>query len=129
MQAESAVDLMRTNPEIPVTLIRGCCMICPPCPDYNPATGLCSGVESMSLRDEKKDLDVLQALGLEYGDTLPARKLLNRLFEEIHSTTQICGFGDGVARSPEWSICCGPEGSANYLKACAAGLGVPGVAV
>jgi hypothetical protein len=37
-------------------------------------------MKSMALRDQKKDLDVLQKLGLKYGDTLPARRLLKRLY-------------------------------------------------
>jgi hypothetical protein len=80
----------------------------------------------MGLRDQKKDLDVLQLLGLQYGDTLPARKLYERLFAAVEDTTQVCGYGDGVARSPEWSVCRGSEGSEQYHRARAARLGLPG---
>ena len=48
----------------------------------------------MALRDEKKDLDTLQLLGLKYDDVLPAHELLNLLYERIESTTQVCGYGD-----------------------------------
>lgn len=122
-----AIDIMQKNPEVPVTLIQGCCMICPPCPAYHPPTGLCIGGQSMGLRDHKKDLDVLHLLGLQYGDVLPARELLNRLYAKVASTTQVCGCGDGVERGYEWRICGGPQGNAGYVKARAMGLGVPGV--
>ncbi len=118
-----AIDIIHRNPEIPIRLMCGPCMICPPCAGYLPATGDCIAGVAMSLRDELKDLDVLQRLGLEYGDTLPASKMYRGLFDCIASTTEICGYGDGVARSPEWHVCRGPEGSAGYKRARAEGLG------
>ena len=119
-----AIDAIHKNPDIPVTLVAGCCMICPPCSRYDPETNLCVGGRSMALRDQKKDLDVLQKLGLKYGDTLPARKLYQQLFDKIPSTRDICGYGDGEKRAPEWSVCGTPEGSEAYRKARAANLGL-----
>ena len=119
-----AIDVIQKQPEIPVTLIAGVCMICPPCGKYDPANKLCVGGHSMALRDQKKDLDVLQKLGLKYGDTLPARKLLQLLYERIPSTRDICGYGDGEVRAPEWSICSGGEKDDAYQKARAARLGI-----
>ncbi|MBN2293338.1 MAG: hypothetical protein JXM70_12995 [Pirellulales bacterium] len=119
-----AIDVIHKNPDIPVTLIRGTCMICPPCSRYDSKTTFCLGGRSMALRDQKKDLDVLQKLGLKYGDTLPARKLYELLFERIPSTRDVCGYGDGKERVPEWSICRGPEGSEEYRKAREAKLGM-----
>jgi len=110
------IDIMRKNPNIPVTLVRGCCMICPPCPDYDVKNNLCVGSNSMSLRDEKKDLDVLQQLDLQYGNTLPAKELYALLFKKIYSTKQICGYGDGAVRAPEWSVCGSPKGKYVYCK-------------
>jgi hypothetical protein len=81
----------------------------------------------MGLRDQKKDLDVLQILGIRYGDVLPARQLIQRLYDKVRSTLQVCGFNDGVARSPEWRVCGGPTGDDRYVKGRAAGMGVPGV--
>ncbi len=118
-----AIDVMQTNPDIPVTLVAGCCMICPPCTQYEPATNLCISNAGMALRDQKKDLDLLQHLDLKYGDTLPARELYTRLFESIHDSTQICGYGAAIIRAREWNICRGPEGSEPYRKARAAGMG------
>jgi len=119
-----AVEVIRTNPATPVTLIAGPCMICPPCSHYDPASNLCLGGRSMALRDQKKDLDVLQKLGLKYGDTLPARELFARLYERIASTREICGYGDGEVRAREWSICGNPAGREEYRKARAANLGI-----
>ncbi len=80
----------------------------------------------MALRDQKKDLDVLQKLGLKYGDTLPARQLYRLVFERIPSTRDICGYGDGEERAPEWSICDGAKKDEPYQKARAGRLGIPG---
>ena len=119
-----AIHIMQKNPEVPVTLTRGCCMICPPCGRYDPDTGRCVGGHGMNLRDQKKDLDVLQLLGLQYGDTLPARELYRMLFERIPSTRLICAYGDGVLRGAEWSICRGPEGSEAYMRARECRMGI-----
>ncbi len=119
-----AIDAIHKTPDIPVTLVPGCCMICPPCSRYDPQTNFCLGGRSVALRDQKKDLDVLQKLGLNYGDTLPARKLYELLYERIPSTRDICGYGDGEERSREWSICGDPEGKETYRKARAANLGI-----
>jgi hypothetical protein len=72
----------------------------------------------------KRDLDILQKLGLVPGETLPARKLYDLLFERTSFTRDICGFGDGEARAPEWSICGGARNDAPYQKARAARLGI-----
>jgi hypothetical protein len=120
-----AIDVIQKHPDIPVTLIPGVCMICPPCGKYDPINKLCLGGHSMALRDQKKDLDVLQKLGLKYGDTLPARKLYQLLFERIPSTRDICGYGDGEVRGPEWSICGSAVKDDAYQKARAARLGIP----
>lgn len=118
-----AIAAIQKNPEIPVRLIAGCCMICPPCSRYEPKTGLCLGSHGMSLRDQHKDLTVLQRLGLAYGDTLPGRELFRRLFAAIPSTTLVCGYGNGVVRGHEWTVCGGPEGCVGYVKARQSGMG------
>jgi hypothetical protein len=118
-----AIAIMQRNPEIPVELVRGPCMICPPCHGYNPATGLCTADVGMALRDELKDLDVLQLLGLEYGAVLPAQALMARLYERIPSTRLVCGHGDGMHRGREWRVCGGPDGDPHYVRARQEGLG------
>ena len=122
-----AIDIIQKDPEIPVTLVAGCCQICPPCSKYDPKTNWCVYKIGAGLRDEKKDLDVLQLLGLKYGDTLPARELYRLLFERIPSTRLICGYSDGVIRGREWIICGDPEGDERYAKARQARLGIPGL--
>jgi hypothetical protein len=69
------------------------------------------------LRDYKKDLDVLQRIGLMPGDRMNARALLRLIYDRISSTTEVCGYGDGQATSQEWSVCGGPQGNAGYAKA------------
>jgi hypothetical protein len=122
------IDAMQRNPDIMVELIHGPCMVCPPCSSYHAASNLCIGGKSMGLRDDKKDLDTLRRLGLRYGDVMPARVLLQRVYTAIASTTEICGHGDGVERSREWRICGGPTGNAAYGRGRQRGLGVRGVA-
>jgi hypothetical protein len=119
-----AIVAMQRNPDIPVTLIEGPCMICPPCAFYDPQANLCYLHIGIGLRDEKKDLDVLRLLGLQYGDTLPAREYLRLLYEHVPSTRLVCGQGDGVERAPSWRVCDSPEGSERYAAGRKAGLGV-----
>ncbi len=121
-----AIDAIQKAPDIPVTLVAGCCMICPPCSSYDPESNLCLGGQSMALRDQKKDLDVLQRLGLKYGDTMPARALYQLLYARVPSTKDICGFGDGEVRAPEWSICSGVHRDEAYQRARSALLGIKG---
>ncbi|MBI2299242.1 MAG: hypothetical protein HYU66_09935 [Armatimonadetes bacterium] len=118
-------DAIRRNPEIPVTLVRGCCQICPPCSCYDPPTNQCVRNNAMALRDQLKDLTVLSRLGLGYGDTLPARELYQRLFAAVPSTRDVCAYGDGEVRGWEWTICREPEGSTAYVAARRCGLGIP----
>ena len=118
-----AIDIVHQNPEIPIRLVHGPCMICPPCHGYDPPSNQCIAGIGMALRDELKDLDVLQRLGLAYDDVLPARELYARLYDRIPSTRIICGHGDGVTRGPEWRVCGGPDGDARYTKARQEGLG------
>lgn len=106
---------MRAEPEIPVTLVEGPCSACDCCDGFHPETGRC--VHSCGLiRDFKKDLDLFQRLGLMPGDTLPARELWELLFATIESTAEICGYGDEVVTSSEWTICGGPGGNPGYVK-------------
>ena len=116
------IAAIQRNPDIQVELIQGPCMICPPCPAYHATANLCIGGKSMGLRDEKKDLDTLRRIGLKYGDVRPARELFQLVFDAIHNTTQVCGFGDGIERAREWRVCGGPTGKDVYLRGRQAGL-------
>jgi len=112
---------IREQPDVPVTLVEGPCMACDCCDGLHPATGRC--VHDCGLiRDYKKDLDVLQKLGLMPGATLPANEFIKLLFERIPSTRDICGYGDGIVTSREWGICREPTGSPGYARTRETGL-------
>ena len=111
------------DPEVPVTLVEGCCMACDCCDGYHPASGACTHFGGV-IRDFKKDLDVFEKMGLMPGATLPARKALELLFDRVPSTRDICAYGDGVVRSHEWEICGSSEGREGYAKGREAGLGI-----
>ena len=119
-----AITVMQRKPDIPVTLVRGCCMICPPCSSYDTRHNICVGGISMSLRDQKRDLDVLRRLNLNYGDTLPARVLMRRLFKAFKARRELCGFGDNIVRAPEWSICGAAAKPDAYAMARRHGMGI-----
>ena len=114
-------ERLRREPTVRVTLIEGCCDVCNCCDGFHPATTRCVHGGGF-IRDYKKDLDVLQRLGLPPGATMPANEFLKLLFERIASTTEICGYGDGIARSEEWRVCGGPTGNPGYLKSREKGL-------
>lgn len=120
------IERIRKNPEIPIKLIEGPCMICPPCSAYIPEKNLCIGGFSMNLRDEKKDLDVLFKLDMNYGMILTAKKLFERLFERIKSAKEICGYKDCKETSSEWRICSNVY-KGYYEKGRNKGMGIPGV--
>ena len=122
-----ALAVIAGDPEYPVELVRGCCQICPPCPSYDPASNVCTSASGMSLRDQKKDLDLLRLLGLQYGDVRPARELYTRIFAAVDSTQRICGHGDGIKRAREW-FGCGATGNDGYTKARACNLHMKGTA-
>ena len=107
---------IRREPDVPVTLVEGCCMACDCCDGFHPDNGRCVHACGL-IRDYKKDLDVFQKLGLMPGATLPARDVLRLIYERVLSTRDVCGYGDGVVRSHEWSICGGPDGNPGYVKA------------
>jgi hypothetical protein len=104
---------IRREPEVPITLVEGCCMACDCCDGFHPETGRCVHAGGL-IRDYKKDLDVFQKLGLMPGATMKARELIELIFERIPATTEVCGYGDGVETSHEWAVCSGPDGNAGY---------------
>jgi len=93
---------MQKSPDIPVTLVEGCCMVCDPCPAYHPEKNICLW---MYTKDQLKDLRVLHKLGLKPGSTLKARDLIDRLFTAIDSPDIICGSNAMNDSSPTWRSC------------------------
>lgn len=93
------------EPYVPVELVPGPCMICPGCIHYDAENNLCVGKTGIGLRDEKKDLNLLQIVNLKYGDILPAKDLLTHVYSKIADTVAVCAWHDSVKRSPEWRVC------------------------
>jgi hypothetical protein len=112
------LEICQKNPNIPIKLIAGPCMICTPCFGYNPRDNTCAAAFGMGLRDQKKDLDTLRLLGLKYGDTLSAAKIFNLIFEKIENLTSVCGFTTGIKTGPAWTICSIESDSFDKAKAC-----------
>lgn len=104
---------MREIPEIPVTLVEGCCMVCDPCPAFDPERHMC---HFMFVKDQLKDLRVLHRLGLSPGVTLPARDLFRLLYNCVMSTSEICGPEATTEMSLMWAPC-GNAGSEDYDRA------------
>ncbi|MDD5596759.1 MAG: hypothetical protein PHV82_02375 [Victivallaceae bacterium] len=119
-------DIIQKHPDIPVELVSGPCMVCPPCAGYSPEHNLCNAGIGMGLRDEKKDLDALMLLGMKFGDVLPGGELYRKLFAVLDSTRNLCGRGRSPAKVDEW-ISCGADSKDSYLKSKAAKLHIPGI--
>jgi hypothetical protein len=102
---------MKANPDIPITLVEGDCMVCPPCGGHDPRSGTC--IRLCGLKDRRKDLDTLRLLDLLPGDRMPARELLARYIERIPHVRAVCDYGE--ERVPEW-LACGGSFSGKYEK-------------
>jgi hypothetical protein len=106
------LDIVRSEPDTPVVMAKGAdWMICAPCPQRVPGLNACvNEAGSGGLSNEKRDLDLLQKLGLRYGDALPARQLYLLLFERVPNSASICA-RDNPPYSVWWDGC----GEANTL--------------
>ena len=126
IDADNIIEVLNVcinNPDIPIRLIKGPCMICPPCRGYHETENLCDRSPGISVRDQKKDLEFLRLTGLAYNDVLPAREIFKKIFENIPSTTDVCGNGNFIQTGVGWRICNGPSGDEAYRKAIASKLG------
>lgn len=124
------LEICQENPHIPIKLVAGPCMICPPCHGFDPHSGTCSAAFGMGLRDQKKDLDTLRLLGLKYGDVLSAVELYNLIFDRIENFTAVCGFTTAHRTGPAWSVCSGEndiDGRKAFYEGKKCGLHIPGV--
>lgn len=123
-----AVETCRRDPSVIIELVPGPCMICPPCGGYDPDSGLCSMACGMGLRDQKKDLDTLQLLGLDYGAKVPAGQLYQLVFARIPDVKAVCAFKTNRQTHEAWSICGSsqtPPDKNRYRLAAADNLGLP----
>ena len=109
---------MEQEPDIPVTLIEGCCMVCDSCNIYHEGEHLCYGTH---IKNQLRDLRMLEILGLRPGGTLPARELYALVYERIGALRDVCAWGDELNTAPFWAPCGGWQTDA-YEKARAARL-------
>ena len=94
---------MRDNPDIPVTLTEGCCMVCDSCNVYHPEENVCY---HSFFKDSLRDLLVLERLGLEPGATLSAGRLYQLIYDRIGSMKEICdGRRDNSTLDHIWGAC------------------------
>ena len=131
---------IRANPELPVTL-RGNAgdvfafqdpgtaedtpegadwLMCAPCPSrvVSQNACVCGPLGSGGLYNEFKDLNLLQRLGLTFGATLPANRLLRLMFERVPAAAGVCALRNGV-NPPEslwWDPCGANQAPENYAK-------------
>jgi hypothetical protein len=108
------------RPGLPITMARGAdWMMCAPCPARAPDLNACVNVAgSGGLSNEKRDLDLLQRLGLTYGSTMAARDLYLLLLERVPTTREVCR-RDNPRRSVWWDACGERNdagGNEDYLK-------------
>jgi hypothetical protein len=103
--------IINRNPDIPIKMVPGAdWLICAPCPGRNPELKCCTHVwGSGELDSQKRDLDLLQKLGLKFGRTMKARDLYRLIFERItttHGIPDIC-IKYNAQPSVWWDECCG----------------------
>lgn len=103
--------ILNQNPDLEIKIVAGAdWMMCAPCPGRNPELNCCTHVMgSGDLDSQKRDLDLLQKLGLRFGDVMKARDLYKLIFERItttHGIPDIC-LKSNVMPSVWWDECCG----------------------
>jgi hypothetical protein len=105
--------ILTKKPDLLIKFARGAdWMMCAPCPNRAAKLNACVNVlGSGGLSNEKRDLDMLQKLGLHFGSSMKARDLFRLIFERIPSTKEICG-RENVMPSVWWDGC----GESNRTK-------------
>jgi hypothetical protein len=112
--------ILTKNPDVRITMARQAdWMMCAPCPQRVPTLNACvNALGSGGLSNEKRDLDMLQKLGLHFGSSLKARELFRLIFERIPTTQEICG-RENALPSVWWDPCGESnrsQGNAEYEK-------------
>jgi hypothetical protein len=113
--------VLRKKPNLTIKMARQAdWMMCAPCPARVPELNACVNVlGSGGLSNEKRDLDMLQVLGLQFGSAVGARDLFRLIFERIPSTQPICK-REGSSCPSVWWDGCGEsnvkQGNENYEK-------------
>lgn len=101
--------ILKDKPDVNVRLVRQAdAMMCGPCPQRVPGKSACTNIAgSGGLSNEKRDLDVLQHLGLHYGDVMKARDLYRRIFERVTTSMSTCKREGSGPTSVWWDRGCG----------------------
>jgi hypothetical protein len=101
-------DAVRKNPDVPVTLA------CHAGALYAyQDSGTCEDTPESEEFNRKRDLDVLQILGLAPGCTLPARALITTLLMGVSTVSGICGYDTVTGEA--WKGC-HKAASGNYER-------------
>jgi len=113
--------IIHRKPDLLITMVRGAdWMMCAPCPYRAPELNACVNVlGSGGLSNEKRDLDMLQKLGLHFGATMKARELFRLIFERIPTTADICARHGSACPSVWWDGCgesSVKQGNPDYAK-------------
>ena len=98
------------HPETPIALVGGAdWTMCGSCPSRVPAMNacVCGQIGSGGLYNELKDLNLLQALGLTYGTTMPARDIYALIFERVTDVAGVCALTNGLPDTSVWRDGCG----------------------
>lgn len=80
--------ILTKKPGLTIKMARGAdWMMCAPCPGRIPSLNSCSHVwGNGELDSQKRDLDLLQLLGLQFGSTMKARDLYALIFDRVTAT-------------------------------------------
>ncbi len=114
--------ILNGKPDLLIRMARGAdWMMCAPCPKRVPTLNACVHIlGSCGLSNEKRDLDMLQKLGLHFGSTMKARDLFHLILERIPTTQEICRRDEACVCPSVWWDTCGEsnraQGSPNYEK-------------
>ena len=101
--------ILNEKPDMPVRIVRQAdWLMCAPCPKRVPDLNACVNVlGSGGMSNEKRDLDVLQRLGLRFGSVMKARDLYRLIFDRIRTTAEVCARPGNACPSVWWDSECG----------------------
>ena len=83
------------NPGQKIKLVKGAdWMICAPCPVRDTKLNACclAVKGGGGLSNQLRDLRLLKALGLKFGDSMKAKDLYKLIFDRVKTTNEICTF-------------------------------------
>jgi hypothetical protein len=101
--------LLTERPDVPVRLVRQAdWMMCAPCPNRSPGLNACVNIlGSGGMSNEKRDLDLLQRIGLTFGSVMKARDLYRLIFARITTSHGLCSREGSPCPSVWWDRNCG----------------------